>query len=48
MNRRLRDASEASMKILKSILNAPPAMVKTLYGIGVSPAIPVAQALYFS
>lgn len=36
---------EAVRKTGKFILNAPAEMVKTLYGTGVNPAIPTAQAL---
>ena len=39
--------AEASIKIAKSILHAPAAMVNTLYGMGEKPAIPTASALYF-
>lgn len=40
--------AEAMKKTEKSILNAPAEMVKTLYGMGVKPAIPTAHALYRS
>lgn len=45
-NRADRLTVEAIRKTKKLILKAPAAMVKTLYGIGVKPAIPTAQALY--
>ena len=38
----------ASAKILKSILKAPAEIVNTLYGTGVRPAIPIAQASYLA
>ena len=38
------EAADAIRKIGKSIRKAPAEIVKTLYGIGVKPAIPTAQA----
>ena len=40
--------TEAMRKTQKSILNAPAEIVKTLYGIGVNPAMKIAQKSYVS
>ena len=43
-----RPISEASINMLKLMLNTPAVMVKILYGIGVIPAVNTAQKIYLS